>query len=313
MYYYFSSEYPAVLKLNGIYYGLINDSVKAINLLDGQTFAEICPLDGKGQSVNFMLVLGGKIVNEKLSVTDLKGGFLIKALMCEQNTQFNILTQRKFDDAVITVFNDNGLKVSVETPTDFFADNFELRAQSAEIFRTDNFGVKLLAVKFNGNKTSLVAYAINQKINKIFFDHVDDFSLDENFITHKSYRDMAKHSVKTEWEYLNGKLTAKKHTVTCGKRLEVPTLHTRLLPYAFFEELLVGGNVEPFLSPSMQKNAKHLKGYLGEFIGVMPPPIFRKIEEIGLIYKVGEKDYQVNYCTVDLENHLICNVKKADD
>ena len=43
MYYYFTSDYPAVLKLNGLYLGSIKDTVKSLSA-NQPPFIEVCPL-----------------------------------------------------------------------------------------------------------------------------------------------------------------------------------------------------------------------------------------------------------------------------
>ena len=107
MYFYFSSGYPAAIKLNGLYFGIITDSVKACDIkTEDNPFIEICPLSSGEKGVNFLLTehfLSSP--PEGVSVTDLKGGYLIKFNASHRGGQFGITAQEKFRDAVVTVYN----------------------------------------------------------------------------------------------------------------------------------------------------------------------------------------------------------------
>ena len=77
MQYYFISEFPAVIKINGVYSGKIDNALKKFNLLDN-AFIEVCPLNRTDQPINFMLdssFLGSP--PDGIIITDLKGAFVI--------------------------------------------------------------------------------------------------------------------------------------------------------------------------------------------------------------------------------------------
>ena len=74
----------------------------------------------------------------------------------------------------------------------------------------------------------------------------------------------------------------------------------------------MGGCVDSFLCENVKKNADKLKAYLGEFIGVIPPPIFRRPDEVGVVLGDGN-GYKVDYFTFDFERGKICNIKKSAD
>ena len=86
------------------------------------------------------------------------------------------------------------------------------------------------------------------------------------------------------------------------------SLDEKILPYAFLEEYLVGGNYTQFLSDTMLQNANKLSYYLGDFVGVMPPPIFRNYDEIGLVKKIKDNVYKIDYVKVMVQNKKIDNI-----
>ena len=124
MYFYFSAEYPAIIKLNGIYYGSITDTIKTCNFDNVDSpFIEVCPLSPRQTTVNF--ILDSSFLSyppENVSVTDLKGGYLIKFNKTYNGSEFSVVGQEKQSDFMATVFNDNGNKLSIETPNDFYAE-----------------------------------------------------------------------------------------------------------------------------------------------------------------------------------------------
>lgn len=314
MYYYFSSEFPSAIKLNGIYLGYITDTVKCIDVDAKGAFIEICPTSQNCNAINF--TLDDSFVQNpptNVTVTDMKGGYLIKFLRPNYDPNFKVICQQKFSDLVATLFNENGLKLSLETPTDFFADNFCLQVKNGELIKTDVLGAPILCLRLLGEKQYLACYLYKEKIKKIFFDQIESFDFENGFSTTKKFVDIQKHTVTTEWQLKNDLLIVKSKTVQNAPSFNIEKLNAKLLPFAMLEELLVGGNVLPYLNEGMQQNAQKLKGYLGNFIGVMPPPLFRSIDELGLVYPNGDRKYIVKYFTFELDDRKICNIKAVED
>ena len=314
MYYFFSSNYPAVIKLNGIYYGEITGTVKSINIETADLpFIEVCPLNGIAEPLNFLLSKDFlSSPPDNVCVTDLNGGYMLKFNAPPKRQEFSVITQRKFSNAVVTVFHDNGLKISVETPNDFFAKSLNLQADGAEITPFNLSGYNLIAVHFTGEVNVLAVYSLDGKISELFFREVFSYSLDGCFSTTENLTDMAKHCITVNWELSNGSLTEKSRTVKRSEKFQTENLPEPLLPYAFMEELYASGQVLDYLSDGIKENVDKLIEYFGSFIGVMPPPIFRKPKEVGLIYKVSANKYTVKYYIFELENRKICNIKRTD-
>ena len=128
----------------------------------------------------------------------------------------------------------------------------------------------------------------HEKIQKVFCRTVDDFSLDNGFYTTEIYDDMAKHKCVLEWTF-DGKNLINNHSkITCSNTFSIDNLHEKLIPYAFLECFLVGADTDCYFTETILNNKKHLKDYLGDFIGIMPPPRFRNIDEDGLIFRLKE-------------------------
>jgi hypothetical protein len=146
----------------------------------------------------------------------------------------------------------------------------------------------------------------------VFTRKVCSFSTDGAFCTTESYLDIAKHQVTSYWTFDGINLKEKDRKVTSQKPIDPKKLPQSILPYAFLEELLVGGDVLPFVCGTVKENAQKLKEFLGEFIGVFPPPEFKDISLVGIIYNQGKNTYKAQYLCFEFTNNLISNVKKAD-
>ncbi len=314
MYYYFSAKFCAVLKINGVYYGEINQTTKKIELLKNGCFIEICPL-GLAQ-FPFSFILNEKFLScppKCVSIVDLKGGYLIEFNLLHDNGAFTILAQEKLNYAVITVFKENGLKVSIETPNDFFAETFTFSTEKATITPFTLANKHLVSICFLENEKLLNCYLLDDKIQKVFCKKVSDFSFENGFKTTEDFLDIAKHKLTCSWQMERDKLVKGDTFLSKKEGFCVDNLPQCLIGYAFLEELMCGGDVSEYLDDNVKQNKDFLSQYFGEFLGVMPPPDFRRFDEIGLIYKQKENLYYVQYFCFEINNKKICNIKRSDN
>ena len=312
MNYYFCADYPSTIKLNGVYYGTISETIKNITIEQEFVFLEVLPLVPEQHAINFML--DAQFLScppPNVCVTDLKGGYLIKFLKTYTGGEFKVLAQEKYSDLLVTVFNDNGKKLSIETQADFYAEPVSLELSNIT-FHRPKFCHNLLAVAFKNKKTLLNVYDVSNKVSKVFSRLVDEFTLDDCFTTTECFLDMAKHKLTCSWVYQGSIMQEKERSVTKSERFNASTLPEKLLPFAFLEEFLVKGNFTDYLSGSVLENASKLGGFLGNYVGVMPPPIFRNIEEVGLIYHTGNNCYSVEYFTFETIDGKIRGIKKCE-
>lgn len=319
MYVYFSGECPAAIKLNGALLGIVGDNVKGCRVdLSLDVLVEVYPLGG---SAPFAFILNENIKEEppiNACVTDLDGGFLIKFLCFKKNVPLKILAQQKYGDGLFTVFNENGSTISVDTPYGSIAEDLPVNALEAEIMpltaQYSPFGSPTaVAIKICGEKSRrLYVYSLSNGAKKIFDDEVSDFKIENSdiFTTYR-YKDIKKHSVIVKWEYDAQTQTLIKKSVELSyeKDVDVFSLPDKIIPYAFLEELSVGGDLTPFLCDEMKPNADKLNGYLGDFLGCMPPPAFKDGSLLGLIYRREKNYFYVKYASFSIENKKIKNLK----
>ena len=312
MYFYFFCDFPAVIKFQGVIFGTVNNSVKFCNLERPYPLVEICPLiDG---TPPIALFLDDEFLNappHNVTVTDLKGGYFLKFSKADKTNEFKILAQEKYRDAGITVFQENGCKVSIETQSGFFAETLTFSPLSVSIKRGEGINGNLIFALFNcADKKILNVYGIKE-VAPLFSKQTDEFNLSPaGFTTVERLKDIAKHTVVCEYALSGAGIKEISRKVSASENFDCEKVREHLIPYAFCEEFLCGGDYSFYLSDGIKENADKLGGFFGNFIGVTPPPLFRNYKEIGLIYNVGERKYSVEYFTFDLADNKICNINK---
>lgn len=309
MYYYFSSSFPAVIKINGVYFGEIFNSVKFINLEGEQNFIEVCSLDSTQKSINLLLDSANlKVDNPLVSITDLKGGYLFKFIKTYTFDKFLSYKQSRFSRAQLTAFCEGKNFLSIESANDFYVENVDFYFSSVEFVELNS---SLILAVFFGEKTLVLGYKIENKITKVYSSICDEFNVD-TLTLKTNYLDMAKHSLSRTIKVENNNIVEKDIRLTAKKNLLATKLNEQLIPYAFLEEFLVKGEYSQYLGENIKENADKLTNFLGSFIGVMPPPFFRSPNEVGLIYKKDENLYFADYYTFKVNGGKIVNLTKND-
>ncbi len=307
MYYYFSASHPAVIKINGKLLGDIFNQTKYVEICDCP-FIEVCPISCNAVNANF--IIDGEFLSnppDNILVTDMMGGYLIKILKPIKQNPFNVVFQTKLPNALVTAFTETGQKLSVETKNDFYAESVDFEFNGGSAIQQNDYVI----ITLKGEKTLVSIYNCQSKIEKTISFVCDEF--DAETLTATTYhKDMAKHIVKEKLIVDNGNPRKTTVSIENVKQLSPYSMPQDLVPYAMLEELLIGGNIKEYLTGGVLENSQKLSAFFGDFIGVMPPPFFRKDTEIGLIYKTAKNTYKVDYFTFEYRDKKIINIIKTD-
>lgn len=313
MYFYFIGERPAALKIDGELCGRANGE-RCFNFDGAPPFVEICPLCAD-ETPSYFYPNDDFLSSPPagFAVTDMRGGYYVLKTFGKTQTPFNLLAQKKFSDAVVTVFTENGLTVSIETPLGTFAETLYLDSASAQISRERINGADFTFISFKcraSDKIFLCIYSISP-VKRVFMREVDSFQIiGGSLVTTEMLQDIAKHEIKTVWDATDEFKEVSRET-TCSKNFSADRVCDLILPYVFAEEFFAGGNFLRYLGGDIKTNADKFGGFFGEFIGVCVPPFFRDYNEIGFIKKRGENAYYIDYFIFETENGKICGIKKT--
>ncbi len=313
MYYYFHSASPRAIFLSGAYLGTASETPKKCNVSSNNAFIEAVSLDNAGD--DYRLILNSNSLEnppQGVIVTDLKGGYLLHFKDKPNNSEFKILAQEKYADAIITVFLENGLRLSIETERDFFATTIFENARDAQIKRLNDKRLILVSITLNKG-VYIMIYDIKDKIRCVYNNQVSSFCLNETLSVITDFKDIKKHVLTEVLDYDGEKIITKSTTLTAKKSDGEIKILPEILPYLFLEDFMLGEDVSRYISCDILRKTDSLKEYLGEYIAVITPPLFRAQNEVGLIYKKSESTFFVEYYTFTIENDKIVNLNKLDE
>ncbi len=315
MYFYFSSICDSALKINGEFKKIISDKVSSFNLnLNDNPFIELCPVN---QGVPLSFILDEKFLSSPkgVSIIDLKGGYFIRFNEISLLSQFEIIKQEKFQNAVVTLLKENGISLSIETPFGILTDKIYYDIKDVNFTVPNFYNSNLLIVSFilKTEEEIVILYDINKTPQKLSSKKGKLSISESGFSITENLKDIAKHSIITEYSFSNGKILENNKTVTCSPSFIPESVTEKLVPYAFIEEFLVKGNYDFYLAENIKEKSEFLSEYLENFCGIFIPPPFRNYDEIGLIYKKSENLFFADYLSFETENKKITNIKRLSD
>ena len=310
MYYYFCADIDCVLKVNGERFTLSkNPRLLDVDHLENPLL-EVCFLDGKTPNLNYILS-DETLLNppESIAVTDLNGGYLIKFLYVKQKP-LQILQQKEYGNIRVTVYYEGTLKISVETDKDFLIEELALSISSVDTACFNLFNHTFISAFFK-ERGYLIVYCTDDGVKKVFANNCVDFSYGGVLKTSQTFNDILKHTVTSSYTFKNGAFILQDSSVSSKRTYDKTRYREELIPLLFFEELLVGGDICPYVTLSLSENKNKLYEYLGNYISVITPPSFINSNYVGLVYKKKENLFYLRYYKTEMENGLIKNILKV--
>lgn len=299
---YFLSSQPCMLSLNGTFYGTTDDFERfaEINLSD-HIFVKFSP-EG-AHPVSFFLT-------EEILTTPpngcevylLKGGIAIRAYdFAPIDCTLQPITQKRFDEVTVSVFKQGRVQVSLQAPNGFFTSTLP-----------PAFAVCTLSMHrglfFVEGENHLAVYTREGKC--VLLEEVLSFSVTESTLTATlPLSDTLGRVADCVWNLdetgcHRAQFSLRQARAHDGDNDEVK-IREELLPYTFFERVLLKENYAELLSDDLRPKAENVVGFLGEFHGVSltPTPY-----TCGLIREKAPRLYEVNEFTVKIEDGKIVDI-----
>lgn len=305
---YFLSAVPAILKLNGQYAGRVDGFEREADVAaDGTVMAELVP-DKNLQPVNFFISY--KLFLSPPPFMDVYLGeheaFLYVRRYPSRDMRLNVILQTKFSGNLVTLFSQGDVYLSVEgagydiTPV---GESFSSASAEQKIIG----GHPVLAIT-GGDRLIVLSRAGRQ----IFCNAVTFAQFGQTFKAGVKFETCAAAEAVCEYSYDGEELTL---ISSVSRETEKPL--PEVLHFAFFESVMTYCGFLEYLSPSLQPSADKIRGYLGEYRGVITPPASfcaRRpgVLAAGLLYPKAENLFEIKYFAVDVKDGKIENVYPAE-
>ena len=91
-----------------------------------------------------------------------------------------------------------------------------------------------------------------------------------------------------------------------GTEERAEKLRDELLPYAFFESVLIGADFSEMLSDELKERAEHIKAFLGDFVSVT---LTNEPQTCGLVRKKKERLFELHYFTAEVKEGKIVDIR----
>ena len=291
-----------MLSLNGVFYG-VTDSFERfaeINLSDN-IFVKFTPENA--QPIGFFLteeVLTSPPNNCEVFL--LKDGIVIRA--CDfppTDCALVPIAQQRFGETVVSVFRQGRIQLTLQSPDGFFTatlpPSFAVCTLSAHggLFFVES--KRHLAVYTGMGKCVLQEEVLSFSITETELNATLPLSDSLGRVADCTWKLSATGCHRTRFDL--------HQTRTCTGETDTDKIRDELLPYAFFEKVLLGENYEALLSDGLRPKANSIVGFLGDFqaVSLTPDPYV-----CGLIREKSPRLYEVNYFTVKVEQGKIADI-----
>ena len=296
---YFLSSRPCALTINGAYFGITDRFEKFADISPKDNlFAEFLP-EG-ALPIRFF-------INESLRCSPPDGCevYLVKdgiAVYAKHfpPTDFSLrpILQERFENLLATVFQQGELQLSLERDGQLFTSTLPPSFSPKRLLFESGF------VLVEGEHQIAV---FDENAKRILLESVLSYSLESGTLTAVlPLSDRLNRHAECVWKLSNGTAERVSYLLRQGERKGEDVLD-ELLPYAFFESVLIGANFENFLSDELRGKADSLPSFLGDFIAVTLTP---DPKELGLVYKKAERLFEVRYFRVETQDGKITDLKK---
>ncbi|MBO7214677.1 MAG: hypothetical protein J6V66_04185 [Clostridia bacterium] len=291
MNFYFLSDIESHLKIDGEYAGIVSRNALYYTADTKPNLVEFLPLNSR-----FYQVYGGE--NSKdLGVFKVENGALFYPRFSQKhNLDFRLVFQEKVSsfgkEITVTVVEDGRVKlyldggvVDVKT-LPFSPDKVEVKIEG-----------EFLVLSFIKKKIALFIYHL-QSGGLVYLDVVDEFSISSVLQVKKRHKTLTKTTVVERWN-----LSFSASLVECFSEMEKPYeyLNEKLIPLAFFENAILGGDVKAVVSKEFNEKTERLREFLGGVKRAIISPT-----DSNAVWLIG--DCGVTNATLLYKNRLIDNV-----
>lgn len=299
---YFLSSKPCALTLNGVFFGVTN-TFRRFAEVDLRDNVFVCFSPENAQPVSFFLSENIRAqAPQGCEVYLLCDGIAVHAYdFAPVDCTLRPIAQKREGDCLATVYAQGRIQLNVTSPDGFFNATLPPTFDGCQIIF---HGEHLLV------HTEKELAVFNKKAECLLLEKILDFDLQGDllrarlplFDSQNRIADCAWTLEKEKCKQTQFTLQARGQTENLSQTLE------NLLPYAFFESVLLGADYAQFLCGALSENAAALPDFLGKFVAVT---LTENPLCCGLVYPKAERIFELRYYDVEIENGKISDVKRA--
>ncbi|MBQ8685780.1 MAG: hypothetical protein IJ514_06395 [Clostridia bacterium] len=294
---YFLSSQPAALTLNELYFGVTDKFERFAELsLKDNIFVRFTPQNAL--PIGFFLT-------EDIRFTPPQGVevYLLKNAIALYARDFppadltlRPVAQLRDGDTLATVFAQGALQLSVQSEKGFFVATLPPAFAQCELF----FHLGLILLK---TPTALAVYT--PKAERVFLENILSYELTDDGL--KAVLPLSDRLRRTaECTYLFTEEGCTRTGFILRQENATENAAAELLPYAFFESVLIGANFEEMLADELVLEKENIARFLGDFEAVI---LTEDANTCGLVRRKGERLFEASYFTVTLQEGKIADIR----
>lgn len=299
---YFLSCVPCALMINDAYFGLTDGFERFADIsLKDNLFIRFIPQNAL--PVCFFLtedILSSPPIGCEVYLV--KDGVAIYARdFSPRDFALKIIAQKRLENTLVSVYAEGALQVSIQSPKGFFVSTLPPSFCQCELF----FQEGLFFLK---SPEELAIFT--QKGERVFCEKVLSYTVENNELCARiPLSDLFSRYADGKWKLSENGLEKISYTIAQSRtkdgEINEDKITEELLPYAFFESVLIGANYAEILSNELLSGADKIAAYLGDFCAVT---LTAEPSICGLVYQKAERLFKVNYFAVTIENKKIVDI-----
>lgn len=309
---YFSAEKPCALRLGGAAAGFCGEAAKFADVGEEGVQAEFLPMDGDLMPLTFFI--GKELFEAPPACCEVHRyccGAEVFARFSARETPLAVLAQARAGSVLLTAFTCGVPSLVLENGKDM--QTFALPRADRYEAGEERIGRELFARLTCERGREKLLLLFNQELEEVFRGRADEYTCGEKLRVNRRLGDIAGHEEECVYRAQGGALVQEQRQVRARERFDPAKLDERILPFAFFQEILAGGEVKRYLAPELAERAGMLRSYLGDFCAVsLPRDIFYltygKINAAALSYRRAENAYDVKFFAAACEGGKVRNI-----
>ena len=311
----FSSKKECYLRLGGALMGSCGKVEKFIELdQDTELLVEFLPADGNILPLSF--VINKQFFENPPECCNVHfygiGADIIACNFQPRRTDLQVLKQMRVGNLLATFVQQQNMQLLLENNKKF--ENIPLpfiEEYNIEEVSLGKTSLLLFSYEKDGQKK---LYLFNQSCQMLLEHFYTEYTITDTLQLTLQHNDLAHHTLQQTFVLEEEKLVLKEQTLNPQENFSIHTLHAKLLPFDFFQSVLIVGDFSSYLSPNLQDKQELLKEYLGNFIEVqIPKDIFYhhhgEVNAVALVYPKSKSLFEVKFFVVQTENGKICNIQ----